>query len=177
MDIEAHWRLMIRQRRRGVRPFADPQTAQRFRDAVASRLRDADPAWLALSNTAIAGLANRLGLRAFEGRRWDARSVRGLRDAIGRERTARRDHAARSQIAEQESCDAELRRATTLLSAIAEHRDLDLIAAEWRYLSLVLMEDQRNEPAIRMVVRRAENYLVAKGHPEALLIRSIRDDP
>lgn len=168
MDLEAHWRAMIRRRRVGKRPLAHPETARRFRQAIAARLAQADPDWWAKSNPAVAAMANRLELRAFEGRRWDARSVRGLRDAIQREETAERVRA-------QMGRDGDLRRATRLLSAMAEDGDLELIFKEYLFLSMVLMEDHRDEPALRLVVRRAEDYLASKGHPEAPLLRSMRD--
>lgn len=176
MDLKAHWRAVIQQRRRGKRPFADPKVAERFRNVIIARLRDTDPEWMALSNPAVASLANGVGLRTFEGRRWDARSARGLRDAIAREGADLRDRADRLKTAKQEAQDADLRRATNLLRAMEDGADIDIIWREYRYLSMTLMEAGRDDLPMRMVVRRAEGYLIARGHPEIVLIRSMSKD-
>jgi hypothetical protein len=176
MDLAAHWRTVIRQRRRGLKPFATPEVTKAFRDAITARLRTADPQWLALSNPGVASLANGSQLRTFEGRRWDARSARGLRDAIAREGANLLDRAERLQTAKQEAEDADLRRATNLLRAMADGADVDLIAAEWRSVSLTLMERGRDQLLMRMVVRRAEKYLFDRGNPDAVLLRMMRDD-
>jgi hypothetical protein len=176
MDLKAHWRAVIQQRRRGKRPFAGPKVAARFRNVITARLRDADPEWVALSNPAVAALANGLGLRTFEGRRWDARSARGLRDAIAREGVALRDRADRLKTARQEAQDADLRRATNLLRAMEDGADIDFIAAEWMVLSLTFVDGQSSQMAMRAVVSRAENYLFDRGHPDAVLVRMMRDE-
>ena len=176
MDLKAHWRAVIQQRRRGKRPFADPKVAERFRYVIIARLRDTDPEWMALSNPAVAALANGLRLRTFEGRRWDARSARGLRDAIAREGADLRDRAERLNTAKREAQDADLRRATNLLRAMADGADVDFIAAEWRVLGLTFVDGQSSQKAIRAVVSRAENYLFDRGHPDAVLLRLMRDD-
>jgi hypothetical protein len=77
------------------------------------------------------------------------------------------------KIAKREAQDADLRRATNLLRAMADGADIDFIWREYRYLSMTLMEAGRDGLPIRMVARRAENYLAARGHPEVVLIRSM----
>ena len=168
---------MSRQRRKGRRPFADPQTAKQFREIVWGRLCEASPDWRDRPNPTIANLANSLGLKTFEGRRWDSRAVRGLIDATERER--RNDVSRADRIAEARTDDrnALLERATMLLKAIGEHADLDFIYKEFAFLSLTLLEDERDEPAICIVLHRAERYLVERKHPDALVLNQARGDP